>query len=136
MRAGDRALRCGAAGSCARWPGVAAGWRRFDTLKARWTGVGPAKPVLRSLVAAIGWRTVIALMAVVQDAAVHPRHRMSVHRGERLPEVVVKQHTAVAAADVVHPIASRPRLPLRGTSGVTVIVTMTLTLAAVERRTA
>lgn len=137
VRAGDRGLSRGAVGSWPGWPGVAAGWRRFDTLKTRWTRLGPAKPVLRSLVAAIGRRAVIALMAVVQDAAVHPRHCMPVHIGERLPEVVVEQHTAVAAAAVVHPVAPWPRVPLHGTPrGRVVIVTVDVTLAAVERRTA
>lgn len=91
--------------------------------------------MLRSLVAAIGRRTVIALMAVVQDAAVHPRHRMSIHRGQRLPEVVVKQHTAVAAAAVAHAVAPWPQIPLHRTPRARVVI-LTVTLAAVERRTA
>jgi hypothetical protein len=84
------------------WPRVAAGGRNFDMLEACGAGVRPAKPLLRFAVDLIRRRAVITLVAVVEDAAVNPRHVTPDLRPQPLPQFVVKQHAAIATA-AVHP---------------------------------
>jgi hypothetical protein len=88
---------------------MAARWGQVDMLEARRTSVGPTKPLLRFPVHVVRRRAVIVVVAVVQDATVHPRHIAPVHRRQRLPQFVVKQHAAIATA-AVHPVAPRHRV--------------------------
>jgi hypothetical protein len=72
------------------WLGVAA-WRgRFDTFESRRAGVGPAEPLLRFAIHVVRRCAVIGVVTVIEDAAVHPRHIMPVHRRQRLPQFVVE----------------------------------------------
>jgi len=83
---------------------VAARRGRFDRVEAYGAGVGPAEPVLRFAVPVVRRRAVIAVVTMIEDAAMHPRHTAPVHRGQRLPQLVVQQHAAKATA-AVHPVA-------------------------------
>jgi hypothetical protein len=115
---------------------VAARRGKFDTLEARRTSVGPTKPLLRFPVPVVPRRAVIAVVTVVQDATVYPRHVAPVQHRQRLPQVVVKQHAAIAAAAVHRPALRRgldvnglnPRIPLRRSPRVMCVI---LTLVAV-----
>ena len=91
-------------GRCAEWLGVAARRGRFDRVEAYGAGVGPAQPVLRFAVHLVRRRAVIAVVTMIEDAAMHPRHTAPIHRGQRLPQLVVQQHAAKATA-AVHPVA-------------------------------
>jgi hypothetical protein len=91
-------------GRCAEWLGVAARRGGFDTVEAYGAGVGPAEPVLRFTVPVVRRRAVIAVVTMIEDAAMHPRHTAPIHRGQRLPQLVVQQHAAKATA-AVHPVA-------------------------------
>lgn len=81
-------------------------------LEARRTRVGPTKPLLRFPIHKVCGRAVIAIVTVVQDATVHPRHIAPVHRGQRLPQFVVKQQASVATA-AFHPVPPRDRVDAR-----------------------
>jgi hypothetical protein len=59
---------------------------------------------LRFAVPVVRRRAVIAVVTMIEDAAMHPRHTAPVHRGQRLPQLVVQQHAAKATA-AVHPVA-------------------------------
>jgi hypothetical protein len=91
-------------GRFAEWLGVAARRGRFDRVDAYGAGVGPAEPVLRFAVPMVRRRAVIAVVTMIEDAAMHPRHTAPVHRGQRLPQLVVQQHAAKATA-ALHPVA-------------------------------
>jgi hypothetical protein len=91
-------------GRFAEWLGVAARRGGFDRVEAYGAGVGPAQPVLRFAVHVVRRRAVIAVVTMIEDAAMHPRHTAPVHRGQRLPQLVVQQHAAKATA-AVHPVA-------------------------------
>jgi hypothetical protein len=90
----DRFRRRGGGGAGPWWrsvvrlsgrPRVAAGRRNFDTLEACGAGVRPAKPLLRFAVDLVGRCAVIALVTVVENTAVDPRHITPNLCSQRLP---------------------------------------------------
>jgi hypothetical protein len=104
-----------------------AAWRgEFETLEARRTRIRPTKPLLRFAVHVVHRCAVITVVTVVEDATVHPRQIVPVHRRQRLPQFVVEQHAAIATtAAAAHPVTPRhrvdvdrlnTRIPLRRTS--------------------
>ncbi|MDT5055948.1 MAG: hypothetical protein QOF66_4314 [Mycobacterium sp.] len=95
---------------------------RVDNLESRGAGVGPPKPLLRSAAQVLRWCAVITVVTVCEHAAVHPRRIASVHRCQRLPELILKQHAAIAIVAARHAGAPRhmvcgrilnPRITLR-----------------------
>jgi hypothetical protein len=62
--------------------------------------------VLRFAVPVVRRRAMIAVVTMIKGAATHPWHIPPVHRGQRLPQLVVQQHTAKASG-AVHPVAPR-----------------------------
>ena len=100
-------------GRRAEWLGVAARRGGFDRVEAYGAGVEPAEPVLRFGVHVVCRRAVIAAVTVIEDAAMHPLHTAPVHRGQRLPQLVVQQHAAKATA-AVHPVAPEYTVDVNG----------------------
>jgi hypothetical protein len=90
VAAGREANRAASSG------GPAQRFRHVRAAQARRRASGATAAVRRPPGTSV--RAVIFVVAVIEHAAIHPRHIVPVHRRQRLPQFVVEQHAAIAAA--------------------------------------